>query len=51
MSVAAALASLGRHPSGEVLAATLKADAEFAAAWERLALVCAVAARLIAYRS
>jgi DNA-binding XRE family transcriptional regulator len=41
----------GIKTADEVLAAALKADPEFAAEWERLALARMVAARLIAYRS
>jgi DNA-binding XRE family transcriptional regulator len=41
----------GIKTADEVLADELKADPEFAAEWERLALARMVAARLIAYRS
>lgn len=41
----------GIKTADEVLAATLEADPEFAAEWERLALARMVAACLIAYRS
>jgi len=41
----------GIETADQVLSAALKADPEFAAEWERLALARMVAARLITYRS